>query len=220
MNSINKKPILILVEGASGSGKTTVSNEIIQNLPPEVKSVIVCQDRYYMSSDQAQHTKDHIDFNYDHPSAFEWSLMKKDIKDLLNKQPVQLPIYDYVLHKRKVQTDLVKEADVIILEGIYALYDDEINDLAILKIFVDTPKDECLIRRLERDVNHRGRSLSSVINQWRETVRPMYNRFIEPLKFKADIIVPWSNYSKPALDTVRYGVIGLLEAKDELLSKK
>ena len=214
------KPILILVDGASGSGKTTVSSEIINNLPGNVKSVIVCQDRYYVNSDTAHHTEDHVDFNYDHPAAFEWELMRNDVKKLLNGEPVDLPIYDYVEHKRKSETDLVQGVDVIIMEGIYALYDKEINKMATLKIFVDTPKDECLIRRLERDVNSRGRSLQSVINQWRETVRPMYDKFIEPLKFKADIIVPWSNHSQSALDTVRFGLIGLLQGKNELLSKK
>lgn len=207
----NSKPILILVDGASGSGKTTVSSEIAQKLPKEIKHAIICQDRYYVDSSSAHNTIDRIEFNYDHPSAFRWNLMRQDIIDLLNKKAVNLPIYDYTRHETKSETDLISDIDVIILEGIYALYDEEINKLANLKIFVDTPKDECLIRRLERDVNFRGRTLTSVINQWRDTVRPMYDKFIEPLKFRADIIIPWSNHSQLALDAVSHSLLGILK---------
>ncbi|GAA5414560.1 uridine kinase [Ureaplasma sp. OM1] len=206
------KPILILVDGASGSGKTTVSTKIAEKLSSDVNYAIICQDRYYCDSSSAHNTADRVEFNYDHPNAFRWDALRTDLMKLLNREAVDLPIYDYVNHCVKTdEADRVENLDVIILEGIYSLYDKEINSWANLKIFVDTPKDECLIRRLERDVNSRGRSLVSVINQWRDTVRPMYNKFIEPLKFTADIIVPWSNHSQLALDAVAHALCGMLK---------
>ncbi|MBR2651429.1 hypothetical protein IKD48_01245 [bacterium] len=116
--------------------------------------------------------------------------MIKQLKDIMQNKPIRLPIYDYLHHERKSEKELFKPADVIIFEGIHALRDEELNKLSELKIFVDTPKDESFIRRLERDTKVRGRQLDDVIFQWRNTVRPMYDAFIEPLKAKADIIIP------------------------------
>lgn len=203
-----QKPILILLSGGSGSGKTTVASEIMKNLPSEVSGIIVCQDSYY--TDQTYNSKfDPAIHNFDHPNAFDWKLMKNHIKKLLNKNSVKIPIYNYSTHSRELNANLTKPADIIIFEGIHALYDDELNSLAELKIFVDTPKDESFIRRLERDVQQRGRDLNSVITQWRETVKPMYEAFIEPLKLKADVIIPWNNYQSKAVDIIRKGLINL-----------
>lgn len=203
-----KNPILILLAGGSGSGKTTVAKEIIRNLPPNIQGITICQDRYYLDDDK-QKVIDPINFNYDHPNAFDWKLMKKDLKDLINNKVVDLPIYDYALHSRRKDTDTTEPSDVIIFEGLHALLDDEINSMAEIKIFVDTPKDESFIRRLERDIKTRGRDIDGVINQWRQTVRPMYDAFVEPLKLKADVIIPWNEYQRKAVEIIRRGLIDL-----------
>ena len=136
----DRRPILILLAGGSGSGKTTVAEEIIKNLPSDINGVSICQDRYYLD-DNHDKKNDPINFNYDHPNAFDWKLMREHLKQLMNNQVTNLPIYDYKTHSRKSDIDIVEPRDVIIFEGIHALHDDEINSLAELKIFVDTPKD-------------------------------------------------------------------------------
>lgn len=213
-----RKPILILLAGGSGSGKTTVANEIIKNLPSDVRGITICQDRYYLIN--KKNSNINLDnLNYDHPNAFDWELMKQQIQDLLNNKTINLPIYDYSTHTRKDEVEVISPSDVIIFEGIHALHDEDINKLSELKIFVDTPKDESFIRRLERDTKSRGRDLDSVISQWRKTVRPMYDAFIEPLKLKADIIIPWNEYQRKAIEIIRRGLIDL-QKNNELLPKE
>lgn len=206
------KPILILLAGGSGSGKTTVAEEIIKNLPADIDGIAICQDRFYHDNAKDK-TKNLDDFNYDHPNALNWRLMRKQLKSLLSNKVTYLPIYDYKIHGHLKEKDKVKPTDVIIFEGIHALYDEEINNLSDLKIFVDTPKDESFIRRLERDVKMRNRSIDSVISQWRVTVRPMYDAFIEPTKLKADIIIPWNEFQRKAVEIIRRGLIDLHKHK-------
>lgn len=206
------KPILILLAGGSGSGKTTVAEEIIKNLPADINGIAICQDRFY--NDNAGDKNKNLDeFNYDHPNALNWRLMRKQLRSLLSNKMTYLPIYDYKIHGHLKEKDKIKPTDVIIFEGIHALYDDEINSLSDLKIFVDTPKDESFIRRLERDVKMRNRSIDSVISQWRTTVRPMYDAFIEPAKLKADIIIPWNEFQRKAVEIIRRGLIDLHKHK-------
>lgn len=216
--TLTRKPFLILIAGGSGSGKTTVAEEIIKNLPTDVSGISICQDRYYLANNSKK-SKDVHTFNYDHPNAFDWKLMIKQLKDIMQNKPIRLPIYDYLHHERKSEKELFKPADVIIFEGIHALRDEELNKLSELKIFVDTPKDESFIRRLERDTKVRGRQLYDVIFQWRNTVRPMYDAFIEPLKAKADIIIPWNEYQRKAVEIIRHGLINL-KKQNELKTKK
>lgn len=216
--TLTRKPFLILIAGGSGSGKTTVAEEIIKNLPTDVSGISICQDRYYLANNSKK-SKDVHTFNYDHPNAFDWKLMIKQLKDIMQNKPIRLPIYDYLHHERKSEKELFKPADVIIFEGIHALRDEELNKLSELKIFVDTPKDESFIRRLERDTKVRGRQLDDVIFQWRNTVRPMYDAFIEPLKAKADIIIPWNEYQRKAVEIIRHGLINL-KKQNELKTKK
>lgn len=206
------KPILILLAGGSGSGKTTVAEEIIKNLPTDIDGIAICQDRFYLDK-TSDKTKNLDEINYDHPNALNWRLMRKQLKSLLNNKTTYLPIYDYKIHGHFKEKDKIKPTDVIIFEGIHALYDEEINNLSDLKIFVDTPKDESFIRRLERDVKLRNRSIDSVISQWRTTVRPMYDAFIEPAKLKADIIIPWNEFQRKAVEIIRRGLIDLHKHK-------
>lgn len=186
---------LILICGSSGSGKSTISKMIHTELSKTKKVEILCQDCYYVDVPE-----DEKMYNFDHPSSFEWKLLIKDIKDILSNKPTIVPDYNYALHKKEFNNRIIDKPDVLIVEGIYGLYNEELNNLAALKIFVDTPKDECLIRRLKRDVVERGRDLENILTQWRTNVRPMYDQFIEPLKERANIIIPWSYSNHTAVD--------------------
>ncbi len=213
----NKKPLLILIAGSSGSGKSTIAQKILSNIPSHLNSITICQDRYYI--DQSHSNVKIENVNFDHPNAFDWELMKSDLIKLLNNEEVNLPIYDYVNHCRKFEFDIVKNQDIIIFEGIHVFYNEEITKLANLLVFVEVPRDESFIRRLERDIKYRGRTIDSVIHQWRSVVRPMYDAFIEPLKYKAHIVIPWTNTETRAVEIISQGITYLIHS-NELLSKK
>lgn len=193
-----KKPILIGITGGTGSGKSTIAQEVFgsQN---ESNIAIIEQDSYY--KDQSSLTyEERIKTNYDHPLAFDNDLLIEHLKGLLNRTSINKPIYDFEAHNRKVETILVEPRDIIILEGILLLEDERIRDLLDIKIFVDTDADVRIIRRIERDIEERGRTLESVINQYLTTVRPAHMQFIEPSKKYADIIIPEGGYNKVAID--------------------
>lgn len=196
------KQFVILIAGASGSGKSTFANEIYKSTPKNKKCVIICQDSYYHSNHNLTQQERRA-INYDHPSSFEWDLMINQIEDLKNNNPIKVPIYDYKKEERISDFHLINEADIIILEGIYALYNEKLNALADLKVFIETPKDECLIRRLTRDIYERGRNFDSVVQQWRETVSPMYDQFIEPSKRNANVTIVWNKNNRVALNLVK-----------------
>lgn len=204
-----RETILILVCGASGSGKTTVSNYIKKELPADISSTIVCLDNFYNIGSKIP--KLNYKLNFDHPDSFDWNLVKKTIKNLLNKKNVNLSEYDYKKHKFFKTKNITKPVDVIIFEGLYTLYNNELNSLSTLKIFVDTESDECLMRRIIRDVNERSRTIDSVIEQWREVVKPMFNAYIEPQKRNADIIIPWKNTNHKPIKLVTDSIRALLK---------
>ncbi|NLN14724.1 MAG: uridine kinase [Tissierellia bacterium] len=194
------RPILIGITGGTGSGKSTVSREIFKSIE-ETDIAIIEQDSYY--KDQS-----HLSFeerektNYDHPFAFDNELLIKHLKGLLDRKPIEKPIYDFEIHNRKKETELVMPKDIIILEGILILYEKEIRDLLDIKVFVDTDADVRLIRRIQRDIQERGRTLDSVIRQYMETVRPAHLQFVEPTKRYADIIIPEGGHNRVAIDLI------------------
>ncbi|HLR20461.1 MAG TPA: uridine kinase [Tissierellaceae bacterium] len=194
------KPILIGITGGTGSGKSTVSKEIFKSIN-ETDITIIEQDSYY--KDQSELSLDErIKTNYDHPFAFDNKLLVKHLNNLICGKPIDKPIYDFERHNRKEETILVEPKKVIILEGILILFEKEIRDLLDIKIFVDTDSDVRVIRRILRDINDRGRTLDSVINQYMETVRPAHLQFIESTKKHADIIIPEGGYNKVAIDVM------------------
>ena len=203
-SSKKRKPLLILVCGGTAGGKTTFANELKDGLPKSLKVVSVCLDSFYKKSlADVKQNKTHTNINFDHPQSFDWELAVSSIKQLLDRKPVIIPIYDYVISARSKQTKTITPGDVIIIEGIYALFNRELNELATLKVFVDTPDDERFIRRFLRDKKERGRKDEDIIAQWREVVQPMFKEFVEPQKAAAHIIVPWQKRNEVAINLVK-----------------
>ncbi|GAB5054578.1 uridine kinase [Pediococcus parvulus] len=198
MNTNDKRPILIGVTGGSGSGKTTVSRKIYQNLSGH-SIMTLQQDSYY--KDQADMSmEERTAVNYDHPLAFDTDLLIKQLKQLLNYEAIEKPVYDYTKLTRSTKTVHQEPRDVIILEGILILDDQRLRDLMDIKVYVDTDDDIRIIRRIERDIKERERTLDSVITQYLATVKPMFHQFVEPTKRYADIIVPEGGQNTVAID--------------------
>jgi len=211
VSSANNKPFVIGVAGGSGSGKSTVTREVLASIGPDMVAVVM-QDDYYcdqshMSPEARRKT------NYDHPQAFDWPLMLQHVQALCRGEAIEMPTYDFAQDNRASKTITVKPAPVIVIEGLFALYDAELSKMMSLKIFVDTAADVRFIRRLQRDMAERGRSADSVINQYLETVRPMHKQFIEPTKRNADVILP-HGANGPAVDIITTKVITLIRDLD------
>jgi uridine kinase len=197
MENINR-PQLIGITGGSGSGKTTIVRKISEIIPD---FVFIPQDNYYKSAEFISNSNITA-FNFDHPEAFDTDLLKDHLSLLRSGKSIDMPQYDFVHHRRKEETIKVEPKNVIILEGIMVLTDKRIRDLLDLKIFVDTPDDIRFIRRLQRDVEERGRTHESVINQYMNVVRPGHYEFIEPTKNYADIIIPEGGFNTGALQVL------------------
>lgn len=193
-----QKPIIIGVAGGSGSGKTTISRALYESFKNHPITIIE-QDYYY-------NNQDHLDFatrctqNYDHPHAFDNELLYQHLTSLLQHQAVDLPQYDYTQHTRSPYTKHQEAVDVIILEGILALYDERIRSLMDIKLYVDTDADLRFIRRMGRDIAERGRTVESITQQYCQQVRPMHNQFVEPTKAYSDIIIPCNEQNPVAID--------------------
>lgn len=180
-------PYILAIGGGTGAGKTTVAAEIADAVDAQV--TMISLDNYYR--DRADLSlEERRQINYDHPDAFEWSRMVDDLEALREGIPIQKPQYDFEEHVRREESIEVKPTAVIILEGIYALYHDNLLSHVDLPIYVQTDSDVRVLRRIERDISDRGRDLDSVIEQYLNTVKPMHEQFIEPTKRNADIIIP------------------------------
>jgi len=182
------QPVVIGVAGGTGSGKTTVVREIVDSLADDAVSVVL-HDFYYRDHPELSLT-DRGALNYDHPDALETDLLVRDLRELRAGNPVEAPIYDFSLHARKAETRNVPPRPAIIVEGILVLADAALRDLMDIKVFVDTDADTRFIRRLQRDIEERGRTMESVVEQYQKTVKPMHEDFVEPSKRHADVIIP------------------------------
>jgi len=182
---------IIGIAGGSGSGKTTFAKKIASLVLPEWTSrvALIHQDAYYLQELPPELYNAQKEKNVDHPKAFDWSLLKEHIKTLKQGKDIQGPIYDFVHSRRSEQTDHIRACDIIILEGIYALWDEEIRNILDLKIYLHIDSDIRFIRRLHRDIKERGRSIDTVINRYYATVRPMHKKYLEPTNQFADLIV-------------------------------
>jgi uridine kinase len=205
-----KRPVVIGIAGGSGSGKTSVTKAIYE-VYKEHAVVVIEQDYYYKNQSHLE-MDDRLKTNYDHPLAFDTDLLIEHIHQLLNRQAIEKPVYDYALHTRAKESIIVEPQDVIILEGILVLEDERLRSLMDIKLFVDTDSDLRIIRRILRDINERGRSIESVVEQYLSVVRPMHNQFIEPTKRYADIIIPEGGQNEVAIDLMVTKIKTILES--------
>lgn len=191
-------PTIIGVAGGSGSGKTTVVREIVRALASE-SVVVVHHDSYYRDWPELD-VEERAAINYDHPDALETDLLVQHLQRLATGAAVDIPVYDFQRHRRLDRTRTIAPARVIIVDGLLIFVDPELRELMDIKVFVDTDADLRLIRRLQRDLEERGRDLDSVLAQYHRTVRPMHLEFVEPSKRWADVIIPRGGHNRVALD--------------------
>jgi uridine kinase len=202
-------PLVIGIAGGSGSGKTTVAQEILQRVGPD-RIAFLQHDSYYKDLSGLPPTQ-RAEVNFDHPNSLETELLTSHIAALRDGQAVEVPIYDFSTHSRTTRTFTVQPRRVILVEGILIFTEAALRDMFDVKIFVDTDSDLRLIRRLERDIAERGRTAQSVIKQYQTTVRPMHLEFVEPSKRYADVIIPEGGFNTAALDMVVARVDALLK---------
>ncbi|MDD8017416.1 MAG: uridine kinase [Bacteroidota bacterium] len=204
------RQLVIGIAGGTGSGKTSVTNKILDRIHQTENVVVIQHDSYYRDiSDHGGKSSDQI--NFDHPDSLETSLLVHQIKDLKSGKSVEQPLYNFATHSRMKETRVLQPKDIIIVEGILIFASEELRNLFDVKIFIDTDADERLLRRLKRDIVERGRSIESVMNQYVSTVKPMHLEFVEPSKRYADIIVPRGSENIVAIDMVVVKIESLLK---------
>lgn len=192
--------LVIGIAGGTGSGKTTLTNQIAAQFVEQV--TVIKHDNYYKAHDDMDY-EERSRLNYDHPNAFDTELMIEHLKKLKNGESIECPIYDYTIHNRSKDTIKIIPNKVIIVEGILIFENEELCDLMDIRIFVDTDADLRILRRIQRDVMERARSLESVINQYVTTVKPMHEQFVEPSKKHANVIVPEGGYNQAAMEMIQ-----------------
>jgi uridine kinase len=193
-------PLLIGVAGGSGSGKTTVSETILDRVGRD-RIAYLQHDAYYRDR-SGMPFEERAKINYDHPDSLETDLLVAHLKELRACHPVEMPVYDFARHTRKTETRRLEARPVILVDGILIFVDRDLREMFDIKIFVDTDADLRFIRRLERDIADRGRTRESVVNQYLETVRPMHLEFVEPSRRYADLIIPEGGFNQIPIDMV------------------
>lgn len=205
-----KDAIIIGIAGGTGSGKSTMINRIKEKFSDEI--TILSHDFYYKQHSDIPF-EERKKLNYDHPNAFDTDLMIDHVKALARGEVIQRPVYDFTIHNRVDETVQVNPSKVIIVEGILIFENKELRDLCQIKVFIDTDADVRIIRRIIRDVNERGRTLDSVVDQYLTTVKLMHEQFVEPSKKYADIIVPEGGYNLVALEMLNERIQALLKER-------
>jgi uridine kinase len=195
-----QRPVTIGVAGGTGSGKTTISNAILSRVGAQ-NIAYLPHDIYYKDYDDIPLEEGRIR-NFDHPDALDTRILIANILQLQHGEPTELPVYDFRDHRRKPETRRVEPQPIILVEGILIFAEPELRQLFDVKIFVDTDADVRFIRRLQRDIAERGRTMESVMEQYLKTVRPMHLEFVEPSKRYADVIIPEGGFNKVAIDFV------------------
>lgn len=191
---------IIGIAGGTGSGKTTVVKKIVEALPPHYVSVVPL-DSYYNDTSHMPEEERHA-INFDHPDAFDWKLLIKQVNQLRKGEAIEQPTYSYILCNRLSETVHVEPKPVIIIEGIMTLLNKKLRDMMDLKIFVDADSDERLIRNIQRDIVERGRDVKTVVDRYLDVLKPMHEQFIEPTKRYADIIIPQGGENKKGIEMV------------------
>lgn len=193
--------LVIGIAGGTGCGKTTVVNQILNELP-EGEVGIISQDAYYNDTTHLSY-EDRVNINFDHPRSIDFDLLTQHLDELKKGKSVHQPVYSFVKHNRTSETTLTNPRKVMIVEGILILTNPELRKLFDIKIFVHADSDERLIRRLKRDIAERGRNLNEVLLRYQNTLKPMHQQFIEPMKEYADIIIPNNKYNTVAVNIVK-----------------
>lgn len=193
--------LIIGIAGGTGSGKTTVVQQIMNELP-QAEVGIISQDSYYKENNNLSFDERAL-INFDHPRAIDFNLLREHLLELKNGNTINQPVYSFVTHNRTEDTIITHPRKVMIVEGILILANPELRDMFDIKIYVHADSDERLIRRLKRDIAERGRDMTEVLNRYQHTLKPMHEQFIEPTKAFADIIIPNDKYNTVAIDVVR-----------------
>ncbi|WP_026713318.1 uridine kinase [Flavobacterium daejeonense] len=193
--------LIIGIAGGTGSGKTTVVHQIMNQLP-DAEVGVISQDSYYKKNENLSYDERAL-INFDHPRAIDFDLLVSHLNELKAGETIQQPVYSFVTHNRTEDTISTHPRKVMIVEGILILAHAELRELFDIKIFVHADADERLIRRLKRDIAERGRDMDEVLNRYQKTLKPMHEQFIEPTKAFADIIIPNNNYNTVAIDMLR-----------------
>jgi len=206
---------LIGIAGGTGSGKTSIANAIASDFAPS-EVVVIQQDSYYKDLSKFS-MEERSNMNFDHPDSVDFGLMKDQLTDLINGKTVHIPEYDYSTHMQHTnKTRILEKHNIIILEGILALFDPDVRNLMAIKLYVETADDIRIIRRIKRDVQKRNRTFSSVIQQYYESVRPMHIEFVETTKKYADIIIPEGSHNQVGVDILRTKIMSLIFNKQKM----
>jgi uridine kinase len=207
-----QRPIVIGIAGGTGSGKTTAARKV-KSYFPEERVVIIHHDNYYRDPGNIAF-EERARINYDHPKAFETELLLRHLQALRSGAAVDSPVYDYEEHRRRCETRRLGPADIVLLEGILVLENEALRNQMDIRIFIDEDDDERFMRRLVRDVRDRLRSVESIVEQYRSTVKPMFQQFVEPTKRYADLIIPHGGHNDVAIDLLVVKIRDLLRELD------
>jgi len=194
------KPLVIGIAGGSGSGKSTVARNVAAALG-DASVAFLDMDAYYLDHGHLP-LEERRKVNWDHPNAFDWELLVRQLGCLAEGNPIDKPVYDFVVHARSAETVRIPPADVVVIDGILLFVDGRVRDLCDVKVFVDADADIRLIRRIRRDMNKRGRPLAEILDQYLSTVQPMHLEFVEPSKRYADVIVPRGGHNPVAIEMI------------------
>ena len=209
---MNNNNILVIgIAGGTGSGKSTLTKQLVNHFGDQI--TVLKHDDYYKAHDEMTY-EERTHLNYDHPNAFDTDLMLQHLRQLKKGEPINCPIYDYTVHNRSRNFQVIYPTNVIVVEGILIFENKELCKEMDIKIFVDTDADIRFIRRLKRDIEERGRSIDSVCNQYLETVRPMHEQFVEPSKKYAHIIIPEGGNNTVAIDLLITKISSVIDAKE------
>lgn len=204
-------PVIIGIAGGSGSGKTTVAHRVREAAPGKTV-LIIHHDSYYHDNSRLP-LEQRVLINYDHPAAFETSLLVAHLQALKRGEPVEVPTYDYAQHSRRLDIVRLEPADIVFVEGILVLEDERLRDMMDIRLYVDVDADERFIRRLGRDTVERGRTVQAVIEQYLGIVRPMHLQFVEPSKRYAHIIIPEGGHNSVAIDLIAVKIADIIRER-------
>ncbi len=219
MNDTGQKPfppVIIGIAGGTGSGKTTVALRV-REVSPGKTIRIIHHDSYYLDNSRLP-LQERAKINYDHPYAFDTTLLIEHLQAVRRGETIQIPLYDYATHCRKPMTKRIEPANIIFVEGILVLENEQLRELMDIRLYVDVDADERFIRRLRRDTTERGRSTESVIEQYLNVVRPMHLQFVAPSKRYAHVIIPEGGYNQVAIDLISTKIADIIRERNKLRS--